>query len=510
MIFTFMLCALALNLSAPQDLEHVHSRLLFDGEVLWYEWADISGDKRDDLLLARLGVDGTRKIDVFEQRASGAFPAEPDRTIDVHKSFVSWGVGDFRPDEPGLEILFLTADSARSFSPRKTSYRGNLKKIVDAPMLLDMPSNQSFPFFETIADIDGDGMSDFALVLHDGYQIISGHGQVLGEVKVAGAAERRPMASASVGGARAVVNAERLADLFVPAEHIGELSEPILLHASNTLPQPMLSDANGDGLVDLLWFQDSQIRVHLQSKTADAETGFSFSSSPDFKIQVPTKDWSLADLRVVHAGGSSAADLLLTRAEDVSFGFTQDWQAALFYDALSGEGSLGRPDAFASLQSSFLNTTLRDLNGDGRPDLGLSAWSLSVADITLKSVEAVHKVAIFFADEAGRFPSRASTAWEREYNVDDVTALTVVPALDADFNGDGLVDLLEPTPSGAIEVRLLKKRGRRLRFSSSSTWHAPIDALAALVEVKDINNDAMGDMLIIHEDAVETFVSIRP
>ncbi|MBT4028799.1 MAG: hypothetical protein HOE66_05275 [Planctomycetes bacterium] len=498
---------MALMPALPQEVGRVHSRLMFEGDVLWYEWADVTGDGLSDLLLARLDANDKRQLDVFEQRQGGAFPAEPDRTIAIHKSFVAWGVGEFRPEEAGLEILFLTAQNARSFSPRKTTYRGNLKKIVDAPMLLDLPSKHAFPLFEAIAHIDGDAVDDFALVTRTGYQVVSGLGAVLGEIEVKKEIERRPMASASLGGARAVVHAERLADLFVPSEHIGELAEPMLLHASETLPQPMLADADGDGRVDLLWYKLGQIYVHLQASQPDADTGFTFASEPSFSVKVPTKDWTLSDLRLVHAGGSDAVDLLITRAQDSSLSFTQDWQSALFIDALNKEGGLGRPTAFASLKASFLNSVLRDLNGDGQLDLGLSSWSLSLAKMGLEGVEAVHKVALYFADEQGQFPSRASTTWKREYNINDITALTIVPALDADFDGDGLVDLFEPDPNGAIEVRSLRKRGSKMRFSSSATWQAKVDALAALVEVEDINQDSVGDLLVIHEDTVETFVS---
>ena len=115
---------------------------------------DVDGDTLSDLLFPIVNEEG-RWLHIHKMRPGGAYPATPDSVIEIKKDIVSWGVGDFRPEEAGAELLFTTRNAAYTLSPRIEGYAGNVRKIATTQMLLDLAATRALPSWPVIGDLDG-------------------------------------------------------------------------------------------------------------------------------------------------------------------------------------------------------------------------------------------------------------------------------------------------------------------------------------------------------------------
>ena len=500
--------ALALASAIPQKgIGHVRSVLPSQGDLLALEFADVDGDGRLDLF-ACYRENGRRELRIFRLRPNGAYPGKPDHVVEMKKDVISWGLGEFRPEEPGVELLLTTRNGAYTLSPRKSSYGGNIRKIDGAEFLLDVPAERSLPFWPAVADVNGDGVDEVALATVSGLRVVNVAGEVLGEVSIDPRRGRRPAAERSFQIGPAVLSSEPLADLMVPDEDLGLFELPPALYAEETLPIPMLADADGDGLLDLFYEWNGNIEVHLQTRvTAGSETQSRFSTEPSRSYSVRGGDWDLNGLQLVDAGGGPAVDLLLTRSESET-NLTVDWQVLLYMDPFQSEAGLGQPDSLISVDASFAAPSLVSLRPRGeRPDLAVSAWSLKLSALGLQGVDIKHVVTGYRTEGQESHEDRAVFRYERSYSADDFTAFSLVPPLSADLNGDGRTDLMESDPNGRLEIRPLQGRSDAMSFAQSPVARIEVDALASRVEVKDLDRDGVGDLVVLHSETLEIYLA---
>ncbi len=484
--------------AAAADRQGGYGRYLVDipETIVDTVFADADGDGLDDIWLA--GVrDGRRLVALFLQRRSGGYAAEPDRVYPVPRAVVAWAVGEFDRSEesPGAELLLTTREAVYL-----QSGGGRPRRIHDVPLLLDLPAADDLPAWKEVADLDGDGLDEIALPTREGYRILHGDGSLMGEILWRPVHGRAPVAQRDLfgGRARATLSSSQLSELFVPNESVGVIEQPPLLYSRVTLPRLVLDDLDGDGRGDVSFLSDGQIRIYLQKEDS------SFRATPDRKIPMPPGKGSnteILDWR--HVGGGASADLLLVRS-DSGLGLSSDWQVRLWFDVLD-QPQLGQPAFFRKAEGGWAGPYLRDVDGDGLTDIAISAWELDLG-LTLRDPRIRHSMQVFRGTESG-FDTRAALSHERSYAVGDVDSFSVVPSLVADFDGDGLPDLLENSGNGDLEVRPLYRGGRLAVRPAVRT--IPVDALAAVVEVRDLNHDGLGDLLVREYSHWEIYLS-RP
>ena len=501
-----------------QNVSFVRSILPQEGENIDMQVADFDGDGLLDLFVAVRRDGGGREILIYRQRPDGAFASTPDQTIEVKREVVCWGFGEFRPQDPGIELLFTTRSAAYTFSPRSASYRDNLQEFARGEFLLDLPSERELLEWMQIRDLDGDGVAEVALATVRGFLVVRVDGTIVGEIPLRLEEEQRPAAERALlvpGSAAATLGAQPLADLMVPDDDPGVTDPPPMLHAEEWLPLPHLEDADGDGRLDLIYYQrngapgETGILVHYLRPQDDG--ALRYAPAPDRVLAVdPGEDWDLNALDLAQVGGGPAVDLLFTRSESAN-NLTFDWQFLLFFDPLRPDGGLGRPDSIVTVEATVASAMLVDLDRRGRKDLGVSAWSLELQTLGLEGVNIAHGVTVYPQDERG-FAAQAACSYRREYDADSFTAFALVPPLSGDLDGDGFTDLLEPAADGTLEVRPLRRRDGVLSFADGAWRPSQTMAPTAVVNLLYPNGDRVHDPRIAHRlrREVEMLVSKRP
>jgi hypothetical protein len=489
-----MISTLALALLAAQNS---YARYLIDvpGEVVETVVRDTNQDGLTDIWLASL--DGERRfLSCFQQSPEGGFPTEPLHHISVSRAVVAWAVGNFLGGEehPGPEIIFTTREAVYLQSPG-----GRPKKIYQTAMLLDLPAADDLPAWQDVLDIDGDGLDEIVLPTRIGYLLLNGDGKLIVEIPWSVASGRAPVAQRDLFGgmARAKLSSKQLSDLFVPNEAAGVLESPPMLFSSVTVPRPSMYDVNGDGRIDFTLLDGDRLLVYTQAANG------SFVATPNLRLDLPNgKGDDNEILEWGNFGGASEADLLLLQSDsglNVSF----DWQIRIWFDVALKE-NLGQPDFFRKVSGSFVRPYLHDVDQDGLIDLAVSSWNLNLG-LAIREPSVTHRVFLFPGAKEGGFTNRAALSYQKDFSVGDLESFALIPALNSDLDGDGYLDLLENSGKGELEVHPLYRDGVfKVRDSS---LRIPIDALAAKVQVADLNLDQVGDLLVQKYTHWEVYLS---
>ena len=482
---------------------HVHSVIPLPEIPLSWEFCDVDGDGFLDLLFAVPSADGGREWRYHRLLPDGSFRATPDNVLTIKKDIIAWGVGEFDLEQPGVEIMAQTRSAAFVLSPRKTSYAG-IRKVASGEMFLDLASSSQLPLWPVIGDLDGDGLDDIVLATWTGYLVVSADGRQLAEIPLRTDLRRRPSASASIGGViNMTASSQPLSDLIIPNRDPGVFGSPPILFVSESLPMPILGDANGDGRLDLLYTRAKKLLVHYNREGGDPL----LAPEADFSSGYgEVGAWEVEELQLVDAGGGAAADILLTRKNDGLI--DAEWQHLLFLDALTKDLPFARPDTLVAIEAAWSSASLCELDGDGgAPDLAVSSWELKLKQLGMGGVDIRHVVSAYRASPAGGHDERAVIRWERDYPTSNFTAFSLVPALSADLSGDSRVDLLESDSAGNLEMRALGGTGQSLRFSRNPDFTIPTNVLASVVQVKDLNGDGFGDLLLLRKGGVDIYVT---
>jgi hypothetical protein len=503
---------------AAQQVGHARTVIALNEEVLELRFADADLDGMLDAWIAVREASGGRALLLYRQRDGRVFPSQPDERIAVRKPVVAWCVGKFTAGTAQAEVLFLVRDGAYL-----RSADGSVKRVAPGRMLLDMPAEDSLPYWPYCGDADGDGLDEILLVEEDGFRVFSTAGVLRGEVLLDSTDERSPAAERAFfsGNVRASLSSQELSDLFVPDDDVAVIEAPPALFTSVRIPAPAWADANGDGRDDLTYLRGGILLVHLQG--ADG----SFPAEPSVGLDLKAGDAEDDDLlQWTDLDGDAAADLLQVRDGGSSgASFSSDWQVRVWSDPLRGatlpeavEGAApppawlrrpGAPTGFVKLATARVGVYLLDMDGDGRKDLGISGWDLDVSLLGDAGSQLVHTTSGYLAQPEGGFAARPAFAEVREYDLSDLDSFHDVPAFSADLDGDGRADLIESSGAGNVEVRPIVARSGSWAPAAEAAFRVPVDALAARMIMLDLNGDRVDDFAVSRLGQIEVYLSQR-
>ena len=487
----------AFLLLLPQQIGH--DRYVIDpaGEIMESAWFDSNANGSTDLWLA-VKEDGHRFIQCYQQGKQGGFPADPTVNFRLSPAVVAWAVGNFSDavDFPGADLIYTTRNAVylQPFTGKRP------KKIHEAEMLLDLPSSDFAPLWREVADMDGDGLDEILLPTREGFLVLRGDGTLVGEIPISLTDARPPVASAVLSeGVTAKLESQDLSDLFIPNVELGIVNRPPVLHSEQLLPIPSFVDLNGDRLLDISWYRDRSLHQHFFSKNAGvtAEAQQVRNIPPESGRREKHLEW-------VQAGGGPAADLLVMRVSK-GLQLTSDWQIRLYFDAAQRAPDAA-PDFFRKVEGTLVVPYFEDLNGDGRKDVGLASWGSSGL-LSLSEPHITFDFLVYLADQEGGFSKRAHIPLSVDYPLSDLKTFSLAPAISLDLDGDGMLDLLRSSGKGTIEVLPFEK-SETLSLGKKSL-EIPADVLGSVVEVKDLNADGVGDILVRRLDSWEIFLTFR-
>lgn len=494
-------------LAAAQQPGLARSLVPVAGELLDHRFLDDDGDGALDLWLAVRDADGARWLLVHRQRERRVFAAEPDARIAVPRAVVAWSAGRFTA-AGAVEVLFFARDAVMI----RGREDGALRALARAPSLLDLPADDQLPFWDHRADCDGDGLDEVVLACVDGYRVVDGGGAERAFLPLAPHFDRVPAAASDFlgGRVRAKLSSQELSDAFVPNDDVGVIGRPPLLFAAARLPVPVWTDANGDGRLDLSWFQDGVVSVHLQ----DAAGGF--PAAPDRRLSLPA-DADADDVRLewVDYGGEAAADLLSVRSGGGNaVSLAADWSVRLWRDPVlaaspaAEPAALGEPSVILKTSAAYAGVYVVDLDGDGARDVALSSWEVDVG-LLGDAATKIRQTASGWLQRDGVLPARPAFAETREFSLADVESLRDVPAFARDLTGDGRADFLASTQGGNVEVRPLAPSGGSWAPAAAAALRIPVDAATASLEVTELNGDGVGDFVVARAGQFEIYLSQR-
>lgn len=487
------------------QVNHVHSTIPAAEMPLSWQVCDVDGDGMQDLLFATyVEASGTREWHYHRLRADGSYSPSPDNVLEIKKDIIAWGVGEFDNTQAGVEIFAQTRSAGFVLSPRKSTYSG-IKKIASGEMFLDLASEQRFPLWSAIGDVNNDGRDEVVLANWTQFQVVDADAKVLGEIPIRSDMRRQPIASASLGGMIDVkASSQPLADLVHPNQDVGVLEAPAVLFVEESIPMPLLADANGNGFLDLLYVKDKKLRCHYYREQQPH-----FLPDADFESKFgDSGDWSVEDLQIVDAGGGPALDILLSRKND---GLIEaEWQHLLFLDAITQFRPFARPDSLLVSEAAWSNVSLCRTTPEANAplkDLVVSSWQLKLQQLGMGGVDIRHIVSVYPALPNGEHQDLAALRYQRNYPSSDFSAFSLVPSMAADLNGDYRFDLLESNSSGQLEMRRLQSREGVLRFAKSPSFTIPTNALASAVQIEDLNQDGVGDVMLLREGGADIYIT---
>ena len=492
----YSLILLGLSQSAHQ-ISHVQPRGYFNNEM---QFADADGDGDLDMFLAVYDYN-QRYIDIHYQDENLFSPTSGKR-IEVPNGVVAWAVANFLPANDGEldpeEIIWMLA---RGIYVRP--WVGRPQLLLKEPMLLDLPSYFTVPRLHTVEDIDADGLPEMVVLTTTGYKIIQHDGSVSGTIELKPNISRVPIAASNLFGGkiRPSLSSQELSTLFVPNEAVGVVKYPPSLYSSISLPAPIFSDVNGDGLLDISYKNGEKLSVHLQNKdnTFLSQADRVFELGGNSKSDYEQIEW-------VDVDGDSTSDLLLVRSSDDILSQSRPFQIRLFSDPWEKD-NLDDSDGLFRVDSTALGVNLFDINGDGQIDVCLSNWTLDLGLAGRGTPKLKHTASAFLATEDG-WSKRSSFTESRSIGVDDINSFVSLDTFVPDLTGNGLPDFVEISEGGSLRVRQFEAPTEgKVGLASSIVIDLPINALEATVNIKSLNGDAISDIVIVRSQSVEIYMS---
>jgi hypothetical protein len=492
-----------------------------EGRLLDVRFVDMDGDGRKDLVVAvraqRPGLAPRRELRLHPMAADGTLATEPSLVLPVPDDVIVYGCADVGPDA-GRELILMTRSGVHSFSPLASGLREGRRRLVTTELLFQVPSTRHLPSWSYV--IERQGAPDL-LVLPD-----AAHTSLWGPRPAAGApggtaaedagdymrladfGRDDPTASfsvkapgavrASAGGLRVTIDTGTDKDLF-----LGEAPEAYaaMLQSEARYRAPALADVDGDGRLDLLIYDDRKLAVHLSGPDGPASQPTRVEELPAY-LDRPADDLilNLHDL-----DGDGDVDIYARLSPDERSGLDH---AVFNYFILINDGQRlfpKEPDQLLRFEGTGTDSSVIDVDADGRPDLVITKYELPQAKDLLTGFKLRRSAYVYFAGDRQPFERKPSLRDEQSFSIESLQDALVNRHISGDLSDDGIADLVEMDISGRVAIRRILRESTLFGGSKWSVEHPPwqrfdLGTDLTHMSVEDINGDGLVD--IINHDKV--------
>ena len=478
--------ALATALGAPAAASPGPLRsfdLRVSGEVRNVLPADLDGDGKLDLLVSHaLYLDpqrtAGRRISIFLQTETG-FSSTPSQIWSPDLDAVAVDVARLEPGGP-LALVVVRADriDRRAFVEGRIARRADL--LAEHTSFFDEPDWTGVRVWDLARDLDGDGVDELLLPTLGGTEI-------LGRGPEGRYRRRQLLASPSVRKITTPQESEWLIDRL----------ESFELRFDRVIPKLLLREWDGDGHLDLVHAWHDQVHVHraLGDGTFH-ERGQRYRTAA---LQWTTvlrysRAGNLLRIEVEDVTGDGLADVLVgrTRIKDVS---AEHWTRV--YRNLGGRLDLNARRL--AVEGLTMGPIIEDLDGDGTKDVLIWRVELGVGMLVRYALfgTAVITHDLFLSDGTGEVGTDPVSSVDSVFEFDPgrtSSASFAGRAVDGDFDGDGLNDLLVAADPDSWNLFL--NRGKPDLFDEALTLEVPA---SYYVTTADLDADGRSDLVVRHE-----------
>ena len=544
-----IVCALACGSAVPtskepragDDVRYVDASIESGERLLGVSFVDVDGDGRVELCRALATKEGGREL-AFHRFERSGLSSEPFRTVPILDEVLSYGFADVR-DERGHELFLLTKTGAWSYSLEHEGFRGNLRRLIETELLYDVADPTELPEWRYVLPRSGGdwillpGPNEYAVFgpAEDGtgvYGRMSRHDAIRTADAGFASSDAHGEVVIGEGGFKVDGGAPSRADLAAP--FLAEAgSGGSFLSTQHEFRAPALVDVDGDGLLDLVTLEGDQLSVYSSRARANLPAGAA-PSAPDRVEQVPgylkparsdrkhdrkserrSERWHTGvELRFADLDGDGRVDVLAQLEEE---GDSIENNEITLVVLLNDGTRLfpEEPDQVLRFEAADLRVHVTDVDGDGRPDLGIREFEVPSMLGAMTGVEFT-LTNLLFLGQPGKRPFARKPAFKHAQRFDEnsIQEAMVGREWKLDCDGDGIADVVEIDLEGRVSIRRLTRSKSffgKARWALDETPWTRFEAAGNIssIDVRDINGDGLGDIVSQSARSLTLLLSAR-
>jgi len=427
----------------------------------------------------------------YQQKNNIGFAMEPNEVIPLTPDVIAYACVDTDP-HAGKEMLLFTANACFGYRLQKEN-KDRVFKIAECEFLWQLPDpHHVFSWQGAVLDFNGDDRVDLFLPQSEGFRVLlqtdSGFSstpllrvpQERGSSGNSPVRVKRDQSRVSVGlgfeGGGALFQAERRSKALVSVSH-----------STNV---PLFTDWNGDRYQDILTQTSKRLHVWQQGTVEP------FQEKPQLSLELPKDDNGPTGIDmssnqyVLDLNRDQRCDFIMfSRDKNSKKVFTQ---ILIYLNHENSEnepvlfGEEGIPQQLLKIAGLPSNAHLKDINGDGYPDLSFVTFRPDLLDqaktLASKSIEFQF---LGFVNHKGRFSRRPDINQAIHVSIHEQGRSEFDQGrFFVDFNRDGLLDVLVRDTKEHIGLRLLRKTKNGIQITKTNVWDMSIPENARIVYEK--------------------------